>query len=440
MRHRPAREPPMPRWNSLFLRLLVAQAVTAFALVTLFAALFYVERNRTVARLVAERWAPALRAAQTGEAPASVQPLQPAYRSTELPALSISGHQRSPRMSELAQALTARGVDVQEMAFSRGRPNPVVWIAVQPPRGERVWLGFVDDLVEPRLPLRLLAGLALGIAAVAAVSWFVARRVAGPLERLRNRMQRHAPDAIDAADSELALGAAAEITAIEKAWREMRERLAHHERERRLLLAGVSHDLRSPLARIRIAADLLPEDAAVAARREVILRNVTVADVLIESFLDHVRAGELPLDQTVDVAAVARDVAGRLARPPHELRLDVAASAPLRHCNRMLVERVLQNLLDNAFKHGRVPVCLRVREAADGMALAIDVEDAGPGIAPGQRQPLMQAFARGDASRGTPGTGLGLAVVQRTVARLGGSIAFETSGVVHRVRVELPRR
>lgn len=152
------------------------------------------------------------------------------------------------------------------------------------------------------------------------------------------------------------------------------------------------------------------------------------------------RAGELPLDQAVDVATPARAVASALARPPHELHLDVPASAPLRHCNRMLVERVLQNLLDNAFKHGRVPVCLRVREAADGMALAIDVEDAGPGIAPRQRQPLMQAFARGDASRGTPGTGLGLAVVQRTVARLGGSIAFETTGTLHRVHVEPPRR
>lgn len=430
----------MPRWNSLFWRLLVAQAITAFALVMLFGALFYVDRNRTVARLVAERWAPALRAAQGAEAPMAVVPLQPAYRSAELPGLSISGRRMSPRMAELKQALSAHGVGVQEMAFSRGTPNPVVWIAVQPPQGERVWLGFIDDLVEPHLPLRFLAGLGLGIAAVAAVSWFVARRVAGPLESLRNRMQRHAPDAADAPDSELAPGAAAEITAIESAWREMRERLAHHERERRLLLAGVSHDLRSPLARIRIAADLLPEDAAAVARREVILRNVTVADVLIESFLDHVRVGELPLDQTVDVAAVARDVASTLARPPHELRLDLPESAPLRHCNRLLVERVLQNLLDNAFKHGRAPACLRVRVIADGAALAIDVEDAGPGIAPEQRQQLMQAFARGDASRGTPGTGLGLAVVQRTVARLGGSIAFETIGTLHRVHIELPRR
>jgi two-component system osmolarity sensor histidine kinase EnvZ len=188
-----------------------------------------------------------------------------------------------------------------------------------------------------------------------------------------------------------------------------------------------------------MAAELLPDDHAIDARREVILRNVGVADALIESFLDHVRAGELPLDQDVDVAEVARDVARTFARSSHELRLELAASARLPRGNRLLVERVLQNLLDNAFKHGRAPVCLRVRERADGAVLAIEVEDAGPGIAPGQEQPMLQAFARGDASRGTPGTGLGLAVVRRVVARLGGAIAFETADGLHRVRVELPR-
>jgi two-component system osmolarity sensor histidine kinase EnvZ len=433
----------MPRWNTLFLRLLVAQAVTAFALLAIFGSLFYVERNRVVARLVAERWAPALHAVQAGNAAAAVAPVQPRYRSAELPAMSLPGRRFSPRMIELGKALGARGVQVRDMAFSQGTPSAVVWIAVQTPQGQRVWLGFVDDLVEAGFPLRLAAALALGLAAVAAVSWVVARRVAGPLERLRGRMQGRMHDDMQGgpggADAESASNAAAEIRAIETAWREMRERLARHERERQLLLAGVSHDLRSPLARIRMAAELLPDDPAIDARRELILRNVGVADALIESFLDHVRAGELPLDQDVDVAEVARDVARTFARSSHELRLELAARARLPRGNRLLVERVLQNLLDNAFKHGRAPVCLRVRARADGAVLAIEVEDAGPGIAPGQEQPMLQAFARGDASRSTPGTGLGLAVVRRVVARLGGAIAFETAAGLHRVRVELPQ-
>ena len=79
-----------------------------------------------------------------------------------------------------------------------------------------------------------------------------------------------------------------------------------------LLLAGVSHDLRSPLARIRMAAALLPGDEASAPWREAIaLATLEVADRLIGSFLDQVRAGELPLDQHTDLAAIALAMAAR---------------------------------------------------------------------------------------------------------------------------------
>jgi signal transduction histidine kinase len=118
----------------------------------------------------------------------------------------------------------------------------------------------------------------------------------------------------------------------------------------------------------------------------------------------------------------------------------VHAGAPvlLSHTHPVLLERLVDNLLDNAFKHGRVPVEVFVGEQGE-MAL-LEVGDAGSGLPDERREQLLQAFARGDAARGTPGTGLGLAIVARTVARMGGTLGFERRDGRHVVRVLLPRR
>jgi two-component system, OmpR family, osmolarity sensor histidine kinase EnvZ len=228
------------------------------------------------------------------------------------------------------------------------------------------------------------------------------------------------------------------VQAIDEAWRTLRAWLEQQERERALLLAGVSHDLRSPLGRIRMAAELLPDAAGVAPRREVIVRNAALADRLVGSFLDHVRSGELPLDETVDVAALARSVTAPLQRPANELRVEAPSTLPVEHANAVLIERVMANLLDNAFAHGQAPVVLRV-SAEEGLA-RIEVEDQGPGVAPEQQSVLLQAFARGDASRAHPGLGLGLAVVHRVALRLNGSVVFVPARESHgpAVRVQWP--
>ena len=232
-------------------------------------------------------------------------------------------------------------------------------------------------------------------------------------------------------------GTTREIVAIEAAWRALTERLDRQESERTLLLAGVSHDLRSPLARIRMAAELLPEAEGVATRRDTIVRNVDVADRLIASFLDYVRASELPLDQVVDLAALVRRLRQLRDEPDDALTIEAPARLDVTHAHELLLERLIGNLVDNAMRHGRPPV--RIRVSTDRDDALVDVEDHGPGIAVAEQARLTQAFARGDHSRGTPGTGLGLAVVQQVVRRMSGVLSFETVDGVQRVRARLPR-
>jgi two-component system osmolarity sensor histidine kinase EnvZ len=426
---------PWRRFDSLFARLLLLQVLLAIALLVVFGALVYVERNVAVARLVAERWAPALRdaAGWRGEVRGPLRELQ---RSDTRPALALRPPLAAPRMAALDEELRRLGVPLQDAVIARGSRGPVLWLQLRAPDGSVAWFGLSDAALLPNVPRRFLLALLLAALLLVGVAWVFTRRLTRPLEQLRTRMQSHRPGEPAASAAPIA-SATPEVAAIEAAYADLLQRYARHERERALLLAGVSHDLRSPLARIRMAAGLLPEVSESAAWREAIVRNTQVADRLIESFLDHVRAGELALDQSADLAALARSAAATTGHGADELGVVVPASLPLQHTHPLLIERLIANLLDNAFKHGGAPVEVRVEER--GAVAIVEVSDAGTGVPEPQREQLLQAFARGDAARSSPGTGLGLAIVARVVARMRGTLAFERRGGRHVVRVELPR-
>jgi two-component system, OmpR family, osmolarity sensor histidine kinase EnvZ len=425
------------RARSLFVRLLAAQVLLAVALTLLLALLFYAERNRTVAQLVAARWLPALQRVARGEDLPAAQAVAPGplHMAMQRPAPAFDIAALTPRLSMLREALVEAGLPLNDVML--GAPLapttkvPTVWLSLRS-EGAPAWIGFESDLVEARLRERVVIAVLLLFALSLLASALIARRLARPLEALRARI------AADDASGGPLPHASAEVQAIDHAWRALRTSLERQERERALLLAGVSHDLRSPLGRIRLAAELLPETEGIAARRDAIVRNAALADRLVGSFLDHVRSGELALDETVDVAAVARGVAAQRQAADGELVLDVPDTLVVTRAHAGLIERVIANLLDNAFVHGRPPV--RLSAGTSGAQAWIEVADHGPGIPPEARATLMQAFARADASRAHPGLGLGLSVVQRVATRLGGGVTFrsEDKDQSHAVRVAWP--
>lgn len=433
------------RWHwrpdTLFARLLLMQLSTVLAVMLVLGLLFYLERNLAISRLVAQRWAPvlaeALRAPERvplgSERPEGAGP----WRRDSLPPLAVSASTWVPRLKALQQALQALGVPVLRLAVSRAAGHPIIWIQVRLTDGRVQWLGFSDEVLEPLFPARLGLALLLAMALVLGVSAWMARRLSAPLGRLRERMAGHVPGTAAAGAAALDAGQPAgpaptvELAQIEQAWQQLADRLAAHETERQLLLAGVSHDLRSPLARVRMAAELLPEAPGVAERRAAIVRNVEVADRLLQSFLDLVRAGSVPLDETVDLAALARQVLA--LRGESGLSLQAPVSLPLAGTQALALERAMNNLLDNAQHHGAPPVVLRVGSGPDGAW--IEVQDAGPGIPEAERDAVLRAFARGDRSRGRPGTGLGLAVVVALARRMGGTVRIDGGPGDLRVRM-----
>jgi len=406
--------------DSLFLRLLLLQLVLLAGLAAATVTLYVIERNRSVTLLLADHWAPAI-AHELGRAPSGTA-LPRVVRRAAPPAGAVGVPLDSPRAGLLRAALAAHGVELDGLAVVPGERPQVTWLHVP---GSESWMGLQGPLFEAGAPGRLALLLGLVLVLLVACSWWGARQLTRPLERLRTRI-------LSGARADPAQGDPPEVAEIGAAHDELLARLERQQRERALLLAGVSHDLRSPLARIRMAAELLPEVPEVGPRRASIVANVHTADRLVESFLDLVRTGELPLGERVDLTEVARSVASAAGWPEPQ-----ATPLWLDDANRQLLERALFNLADNARHHGRPPFGLQVR--AEGSEAVFEVFDGGPGISREEQESLLRAFARGDGSRNRPGSGLGLAVVQETAERLRGRVVFDGSAQRFAVQLRLPR-
>ena len=342
-----------PRFDSLFARLLLMQLALFLVLGVVFGLYFYIERNTAIAALYADRWAPQL-AAAAGVAAAPEKAVS-VLRRDDAPPNALPTAPSTPRYVVLRRALQAHGVTVDDVMIGLDEAEPRFWLHVTPPGRPPIWLGVTGRFIAADSSRRAMLALLLAMALLVVVSWAFTRRFTRPLERLRERMAAHTPGGGNPPLHEPSAAASAEIVAISAAYTELLARLRQHERERAVLLAGVSHDLRSPLGRIRMAAELLPDAAEVAQRKAAIVRNVTAADRLIESFMDLARSGELAFDETADLAAAARAAVAGFERPVSELAVEAPAAWPWPQANRLLLERLIANLIDNALKHGSPP-------------------------------------------------------------------------------------
>ena len=266
-------------------------------------------------------------------------------------------------------------------------------------------------------------------------AYAIERRLNRPLTRV---VRAAGELARGAAPSELPEDGPTETAALAKSFNQLTHSLAQADRERALMLAGVSHDLRTPLAKLRLGVEILA-DRSEPELTASMTRSVEEMDAIIGQFLDFARADESEPLVEADADALVRDVARAAA--DHGQPVEVALGAPPRVAMRtQALRRCVTNLVENAFRHGRPPV--RIATGADAFTVWIEVGDRGDGIAPGDVDTLKQPFRRAQAARtGAPGAGLGLAIVERIVRAHGGRfdlLANEPQGL--RARISLPRR
>ncbi|USD65167.1 two-component system sensor histidine kinase EnvZ [Vibrio sp. SCSIO 43136] len=214
---------------------------------------------------------------------------------------------------------------------------------------------------------------------------------------------------------------ATEIQAVAKAFNQMSKGIQELEEDRTLLMAGVSHDLRTPLTRIRLATEMMsPEDQYLA---EGIIGDTEECNEIISQFMDYLKPVDAQSFEAVWLSDIARDVA--VAEGGYELEIEQSLFNHKRPVlgNAIAIKRAISNLVVNAIRYGNGWVKVTTGVTADNKLAWVCVEDNGPGIERSELNKVFQPFTRGDTARGSEGTGLGLAIVRRIVRQHNGLIS-----------------
>lgn len=227
-----------------------------------------------------------------------------------------------------------------------------------------------------------------------------------------------------------------EIATLSRSFNHLVGSLQQTERERAMMLAGVSHDLRTPLAKLRLGVEIMANASEPAVSASMV-RSIEEMDAIVGQFLDFARseADEVPVPTSLD--AMARDVAASNADHGRKVGLDLG-DVPAMPLRAPAMRRAMVNLVENAWRHGRAPV--RIATGIGPQGPWFEVSDRGNGIDPADAERLKQPFRRstGDARGGPAGAGLGLAIVQRVAQTHGGRLdLLPNDGGGLRARVSL---
>jgi two-component system osmolarity sensor histidine kinase EnvZ len=291
------------------------------------------------------------------------------------------------------------------------------------------WVMLPRERFQPAFGLEWLGGGLALLGLALAGAWLIASALSRPLA------------AIAAAASEVGRGRApaplaesgpAEMRTVSRAFNRMAGDLATIERERAIVLAGISHDLRTPLSRLRLALEMSGAEKAAA---EGMGADIEEMDQVIAQFLAFARGEDEPPTQG-DLDLLLAEIAEGYRRRGQPVSLRAGDLAPFRFAP-LAVRRAVVNLVDNALRHAGTPVDVVARR--DGARVLVEVLDRGPGVPPSEAERLKQPFTRLDAARGgAGGSGLGLAIVDRIARAHGGRLTLaprEGGGLVARLEL-----
>ena len=321
--------------------------------------------------------------------------------------------------------------------IARLGPDTVVASRVNEELG--LWVGFSIEgdsywlLMDRSRVGGLLGGgtWLLWLATLGAVSMVGAALLAGLINRPLKQLSIAAARVRDGdyQHSRLDEGAlSSEIREVNVGFNRMAEQLSKIEQDRAEMLAGISHDLRTPLARLRLETEMsVPDEEA----REHMAADIAQVDTIIDKFLDYARPDHVTLSE-VPLAALVRG-----ATTPFSVREDMDFQIEISPDLRVLgddveLTRVLSNLFENARRYGKTQgtdvARVRIAAAARDGAVVLRVRDHGTGVSAEQLPNLTRPFFRGDAARtSATGAGLGLSIVAKMVQNMGGSLELANS-------------
>ncbi|MCU5783327.1 osmolarity sensor protein EnvZ [Alcanivorax balearicus MACL04] len=290
--------------------------------------------------------------------------------------------------------------------------QPVLW--VNAPSFEGTWLR-VPMVFFRDYDRYLLLGWGVTVPLLAVIGGLlIARSLNRPLRRLaRVALKVGRGEAVPVLDDTIG---PTEIQAVNRAFNRMTRDLQQAQRDRALLLAGVSHDLRTPLTRLRLSAEFLDDEEL----SQGIIADIEDMDAILEQFIAFIRDGADEQPSYESLNALIEEVCGKY--PAEQLRVTLA-EVPRLMLKRLTAKRMLTNLITNALKYGAAPV--EIHTMVDDNAVLLIVRDHGRGVREEDIPMLLQPFSRGEKARTLSGSGLGLAIVKRIVDMHHGQMALD---------------
>lgn len=300
---------------------------------------------------------------------------------------------------KLATELKMQDVTV----YFQFKPSPRIWI--QTPEMNGNWVREPLKTYANYSP-ELVFGWLLGIPLLAAaIILTLVRQLNRPLRRLQNAANSYSKTG-KAPYLETNHGPQ-EIREVNQAFNHMIYTLEQTERDRRIMLAGISHDLRTPLTRIRLSAEMMPDDDFL---KEGLIYDVEDMDAILNQFISYMRDGSDEELQETDLNVLLQELI--IQFKPLDIRY-TAQELPLIQARSLSLKRLIGNLINNSKRYGAEPIELSAEVLED--QIRICVADNGTGIPEDQIADLMQPFVRGNEARTVQGSGLGLAIVKRIV-------------------------
>ncbi|MEF0648074.1 ATP-binding protein [Acinetobacter nosocomialis] len=299
---------------------------------------------------------------------------------------------------KLANEIGAKDVTV----YFQFKPSPRIWI--QTPEMHGNWVREPLKTYANYSP-ELLIGWVVGVPLVSAIIILILiRQMNRPLRRLQNAANEYSKSGtapyLDTNHGPL------EIRQVNQAFNRMVYTLEQTERERRIMLAGISHDLRTPLTRIRLTAEMLPDEFL----REGLVYDVDDMDAILNQFISYMRDGSDEELKDININILLQELIVQFK--PLDIRFEVQ-DVPIIPARSLSLKRLIANLINNAKRYGAEPIELSAK--VENEHILITVADHGEGIPEDQIEELMQPFVRGNSARTIQGSGLGLAIVKRIV-------------------------
>jgi two-component system osmolarity sensor histidine kinase EnvZ len=311
--------------------------------------------------------------------------------------------------------------------------EPGLWVSFRIDEDE-YWAVLPHERLEQTFPAQWIGWGAAALVISVAGAYSIVFRVTRPLKALSAAAQAigrgEAPAALDERGP-------TEFNTVSKAFNQMSRDLAQLDADRALILAGISHDLRTPLARLRLGVEMSNADDAT---REGMQADIEDVDRIIGQFLDFARetSGEAPIQLSPNT--LVQELAEQYAKRGTALETELA-QLPQLPIREKAIRRALTNLIENALHYAGEASQITLRTRREHNAALMEVLDRGPGIPPEQAARVKRPFTRLEAARtDASGAGLGLAIVDRIARAHGGRLELlprEGGGLIAQLSLPL---